>query len=576
MVRTGLTLAAGVLCLAPAAARAQMPPPSVDMETIGRLARAISPEMALALTFRQYVAEAFVTPAGSMAPTLLGRHRMVVCPECGFGYRVSARGEVLRGGFRPEDEVVSATCPMCAYTVVPRRKSRLKALVDALAGADTVAGGFRLTGGERFLIEKVTYRFGQPQRWDVAAFKYPADPRINFVKRVVGLPLETVRIAHGDIFVRRGKQREFSIARKPPQTVRALLHLVYDNDYPSPECVRKGWPPRWSAWPRQAKAGAGSWTASEGGKSFETDGKADGATWLRYQHLLPSYEDWQRLHQGPLPEDTRPKPQLIADSYAYNTGKSRRDVLENILPEPESLGLHWVGDLTLETTVELRGTTGQVVFELVEGGRALRCRIDVATGEARLSIQGRDAFRPAAPTRVRGPGTHSVLFANVDDQLLLWIDGQLVAFDGPTAYDAPEDRLPQEADLAPAAIASYGAAVRLSHLKLFRDVYYIADDGTSHPGWLSDFDEDASPYRPLTRQAVAALLSDPGRWGVFEKARHLDFQLGSGQYLVLGDNSPRSKDSRLWALSGVPYYVRRDQFIGKVLVRYFPRVGIVR
>ncbi len=48
----------------------------------------------LAFMFRTFEAEAFVIPTGSMAPTLQGRHKDIVCPECGYEYRVGASEEV--------------------------------------------------------------------------------------------------------------------------------------------------------------------------------------------------------------------------------------------------------------------------------------------------------------------------------------------------------------------------------------------------------------------------------------------------------------------------------------------------
>src|SRR5688572_1469996 len=48
----------------------------------------------LALLFRSFVAEAFVIPTGSMAPTLYGRNKDVVCPECQLNYAIGASDEL--------------------------------------------------------------------------------------------------------------------------------------------------------------------------------------------------------------------------------------------------------------------------------------------------------------------------------------------------------------------------------------------------------------------------------------------------------------------------------------------------
>lgn len=55
--------------------------------------------------------------------------------------------------------------------------------------------------GERLLIDKITYRFREPNHGDVIVFRYPSDPNQYYIKRVVGLPGDEVRISGGLLYV---------------------------------------------------------------------------------------------------------------------------------------------------------------------------------------------------------------------------------------------------------------------------------------------------------------------------------------------------------------------------------------
>ena len=48
--------------------------------------------------------------------------------------------------------------------------------------------------GEYLIVDELTYRFDEPERGDVVIFKYPRDPSQYFIKRIIGLPGETVHI----------------------------------------------------------------------------------------------------------------------------------------------------------------------------------------------------------------------------------------------------------------------------------------------------------------------------------------------------------------------------------------------
>lgn len=55
--------------------------------------------------------------------------------------------------------------------------------------------------GEYLFIEKVSYRLHEPKRGDVIVFKYPNNPNINYIKRIVGLPGETISIKDGKVYI---------------------------------------------------------------------------------------------------------------------------------------------------------------------------------------------------------------------------------------------------------------------------------------------------------------------------------------------------------------------------------------
>ncbi len=55
--------------------------------------------------------------------------------------------------------------------------------------------------GEYLLIEKMSYHLRPPSRGDVIVFKYPNNPNVNYIKRIIGLPGETVRVFESQVFV---------------------------------------------------------------------------------------------------------------------------------------------------------------------------------------------------------------------------------------------------------------------------------------------------------------------------------------------------------------------------------------
>lgn len=55
--------------------------------------------------------------------------------------------------------------------------------------------------GQYLIIDEISYRFQSPERGEVIVFKYPQDPSQYYIKRIIGLPSETVEITSGYVII---------------------------------------------------------------------------------------------------------------------------------------------------------------------------------------------------------------------------------------------------------------------------------------------------------------------------------------------------------------------------------------
>jgi signal peptidase I len=507
----------------------------------------------LALVVRGFEAQAFVIPTGSMAPTLMGRHKELACPQCGFRYVLNASEEVETRTASREVRLHSGLCSNC----------RFQAKVEALPS-------FK---GDRILVTMFPYDLpflpgsGPPERWDVVVFRYPEEPEVSYIKRLVGLPGETIRVFHGDIFIKPPGGETYTLARKPLRHQVAMQMTVHDDRCQPSAFAGK---PEWRRW----KSENSDWLVAETGVSrYQTKQASDQWSELRYRNLVPEPEQWDAVLNDQTPA-RGPRATLITDFYSYNTnmmagrsGPPDEGQIDNAWMQP-----HWVGDLTLQADLEVKnaGPGAQARLELIKAGIAHRCTFDLATGTA-VATRG-DAEIGRWETPVKGTGRHHVDFANVDGSLSLSVDGRPCGGDG-FEYDAPESApIPTEADLAPAAISARNADVVASDLVLKRDIYY-----TQYPGRL-DYMMVWDQNYPRSPAELFDFLSDPARFPSLANVRSSEYEIGADRYFMMGDNSPRSKDSRGWTSDDAAWdtsdrkawEVPRPLLTGKAFYVYWP------
>lgn len=513
----------------------------------------------MAFVFRAFVVEAFIIPTGSMAPSLYGQHGQHRCAMCQYSFAYGIR-EAIPG--TPQQATLSrpfsVRCPNCSWDGEGNR--------DLNLGHDRVVPN----SGDRILVLKWPYDFSSdllgPQRWDVVVFKDPQDGETNFIKRLIGRPGEVLEIINGDIYTApvssvpqdivealsqpppdSPTQRRISesqsgrlakilkIQRKTKIAQSLLWMLHYDHDYP----------------PRNMKARSGGYYDPP---YWEGTTEADKKAWdasspvVRFQ---PSDHEphWLWLKGKP-----------IQDSYGYNSvnyGKVQHDRARD------------VGDVRLKFLLVPGAGQGEVCVLLSKGRDRFRAWLQ-SDGHVRLERASkgsvwanlREAMTP--PLEIGKP--LDVEMENVDYRVSLRINGEEVAWTDDDQYQPDIKsllRAPYQDGRytrAQVGIACVGISAELHHLQVHRDVFYRSDFHLGSP--LRRGDRSFRDYPGWATATNPILLrTDPP------------------DYFCCGDNSPQSKDGRLW-VDVCPMLRERhnyqygtvpgDQLIGRAFFVYWP------
>jgi signal peptidase I len=127
---------------------------------------------------KPFVLEGFIMPTNSSAPTLIGYHKDALCPHCAGVMVVPYDPQIPNGpgdGHGPH----VAICRACLRT------------------GEVMDTGPEPGPPDRFVCNKLLF----PRRWDLAIFRAPSNPSDLWVKRLVGLPGETVHFQDGALWI---------------------------------------------------------------------------------------------------------------------------------------------------------------------------------------------------------------------------------------------------------------------------------------------------------------------------------------------------------------------------------------
>ena len=509
--------------------------PTTD-ETVKETIESIVIAFILAFVFRGFIVEPFIIPTGSMAPTMLGTHAQIACPSCGYHFDVG----VNQGALGPESlvPITSADCPMCNYEV-------------------TTAVGTKARAGDRILVNKFSYHFKDPARWDVVVFKAPQGenvngipaPRSNFIKRLIGLPGERIVLLDGNVFTAPAGTNDFTIARKTDALAnphwekiqRAVWQPIYHSQYVPIEDARADGPGRDSlhAW-------RVPWVAVSGEWDLGTD---------RRPSRVYRFEGGEGEIQFEMSGDYgTPKYDSQQNKYAYNQSAGSTNPIEDIRLAAAFTPLTKTATLTLSTTARLDrpGSGPETLAAILDTTGKLQLQAVSEDGTARDLGQGQAIGRLK-----EGIATNIELWF-VDDEASVWINGQRkLVYRLDLAWNQVGGRLPQDDTPKVGFSVASDGPIELRRVELDRDLYYKPSGYTTN-GFS---------------RAQAKRIN--GRLDVGDHPLDLREQTSAhdAELFCLGDNQPGSKDGRDW--SDVNPWIQERYFDGEKRLGVVPKSLLV-
>ncbi|NCD01045.1 signal peptidase I [bacterium] len=91
---------------------------------------------------------------------------------------------------------------------------------------------------EYLIINEISYRFNEPERGEIVVFRYPLNPQEYFIKRIIGLPGETVELKGGRVYIKNDENpdgfllnEEYLSDPSSTYSVKEKITMLGDDEY---------------------------------------------------------------------------------------------------------------------------------------------------------------------------------------------------------------------------------------------------------------------------------------------------------------------------------------------------------
>jgi signal peptidase I len=345
-------------------------------------------------------------------------------------------------------------------------------------------GNYPEDGGDKVLVNKFVYHFTEPKSWDVIVFDPPKSNHL-FIKRLIGLPNQTIQIVDGDIYV------DGKILRKPPAVEESMLYCLYDSTEEESHLnhfTDFAKEPPWKI--------TENWRVSENNFAIN---KASGILKFAYpiDMRIESHKNTNlQIKNG------------LFESYERKKARSNQhfdDEYKNLK----------VGDICVKGKLKINELAGVWQLVIFENEDVFKLLVDVKEKKAEVYQNAEKVWSSSLDINTSGEYEYS--FSNVDDKL----SGKIA--NAVFNYTYVNEKLVIDTQKNGFEFVADDCNLEMSDIKVSRDVNYLLGDNN---------DSDKEKVQGSTSENS-----------------YPTYKTGVDDFFCLGDNVLDSQDSRVWGFA---------------------------